>query len=228
MMGYGDALLLVVIGTLCSLDTVSVGQTMISRPIVSATLAGATLGSAEMGVVVGAVMELFALETMPFGASRYPEWGSAGVTAGAAYALGGSGTAGALPLAVACGLAIAGLGSASMVWHRRAIARLAGALREPLAAGSAVAVVRLHISGIASDLWRGMAVTAIGVGLALVATRVVLPAWRVPFGVSMAWALIAALAVGAFAVARSARPVAGARWYVAAGLFVGLLLLGRR
>ncbi len=227
-MGYGEVLLLVVIGTLCSLDTVSVGQTMISRPIVSATLAGTVLGSAEAGVVAGAVMELFALETMPFGASRYPEWGSAGVTAGAAYVLGGADTAGALPLAVTCGLAVAGLGSASMVWHRRAIGRLAGALREPLATGSAVAVARLHVSGIAADLWRGMAVTAIGVGLAIVATRVVLPAWRVPFGPSMAWALIAAVAVGAFAVARSARSVPQARWYLAAGLMAGLLLLGRR
>lgn len=227
-MGFGDALALVVIGTLCSLDTVSVGQTMISRPIVSATLAGAALGAAEQGVVVGAVMELFALETMPFGASRYPEWGSAGVTAGAAFALGGAGTAGALPLAVACGLAIAGLGSISMVWHRRVIGRLAGALREPLAAGSAAAVARLHVSGIASDVWRGVTVTAIGIGLAVVAVHVVLPAWHMSYGPSLAWALIAAVAVGGFAVARSARPVAGARWYLIAGLALGLLLMGRR
>jgi PTS system mannose-specific IIC component len=217
--------MLLVIGTLCALDTVSVAQSMISRPIVSATLAGAALGRAEQGVVVGAVLELFALETMPFGASRYPEWGSAGVTAGATFALGGSRTPGALAVAVIAGLLIAGLGSISMVWHRRTVARLAGALREPLAAGSASAVFRLHAAGIASDLWRGAAVTSIGIGVASLLSTRVLDAWGVRYGPSLSWPLIAAVAVGGFAVARSARPTPYARWYLVVGLGIGAIVV---
>ncbi len=227
-MSPAQALLLVAIGVVCALDTVSVGQTMISRPIVSATLAGAVLGAAEQGVVAGAVLELFALETMPFGASRYPEWGPAGVGAGVAYALGGAGVPGSLPLAVICGLVIAGLGSISMVWHRRLVGRLAGSLRVPLAAGSAEAVTRLHLMGVASDFWRGFAVSATGLALALVLVASVLPAWRAPYGPSIAWALISAVAVGGFAAARSALPVPRARWYLAAGVAIGLYLAARR
>ena len=99
MTGFEAFLVLIVVGAICSLDTVSVGQVMIARPIVSATAGAAVLGRPAEGVVVGAVMELFAIETMPFGASRYPEWGSAGVVAGVAYVIGGVGAPGSLAVA---------------------------------------------------------------------------------------------------------------------------------
>ena len=98
MIAYSAIMLLIGLGALCALDTVSVFQGMVSRPIVSATLAGAVFGRAEDAIVVGAVMELFAIETMPFGASRYPEWGSAGVVAGTTYLVGGAGTSGSLAI----------------------------------------------------------------------------------------------------------------------------------
>ena len=59
---------------------------MISRPLVAATLAGAFIGDSPSGLLVGAALELIALETLPFGASRYPEWGSAAVVGGAIFA----------------------------------------------------------------------------------------------------------------------------------------------
>lgn len=217
--------MLVVIGTLCSLDTVSVGQTMMSRPIVSATLAGAALGQAEQGVSVGALMELFALETMPFGASRYPEWGAAGVVASATYVFGGTHTPGSLALAVVGGLAVAGFGSVTMVWHRAFVAHAAAALRDQLAGGSAVAVSRLHAAGIASDLVRGAAVTAIGLGLSVLLATRVLAHWHVGYGASLAWPIIAATAVGMAAVARNIRPTAGANWLLVAGLLVGVVVV---
>lgn len=219
-----DFLGLVIVGALCSLDTVSVAQAMVSRPIVSATLGGAALGRAGDGIVAGAVMELFALETLPFGASRYPEWGSAGVVAGATYVLGGAGTAGALALAVLAGLAVAGLGSISMVWHRRFVATVAGNLRESLAAGSADAVARLHVTGIASDLWRGVMVTAIGLAFAFALTARLLGSWYVAYGPSLAWPLILATAVGAASLIRVARP-AGALWYLGGGLVMGVIVV---
>ena len=124
MIGLAHFLLLTGVGALCSLDPVSVLQGMLSRPIVSATLGGAALGRADLGIIAGAVMELFAIETMPFGASRYPEWGSAGVVAGASYVIGGAEVSGALAIATLLGLATAWLGSISMVWHRQAVARI--------------------------------------------------------------------------------------------------------
>ena len=39
------------------------------------------------GLLLGAALELIALETLPFGASRYPEWGSASVVGGAIFAI---------------------------------------------------------------------------------------------------------------------------------------------
>ena len=226
MIGFGDFLALLVIGTLCSLDTVSVAQVMISRPIVSATLGAAALGRPADGIVVGAVMELFALETMPFGASRYPEWGSAGVAAGVAYVLGGAGAPGSLAVAALAGLATAALGSISMVWHRRSVARIAGLLREELAAGSAAAVARLHIAGISMDLWRGTLVTAVGLTLAFAVAPRVLDAWRLPYGPSVAVPVIVAVAVGGATLARSVRNARGAPLLLGAGLVVGSAIVG--
>src|SRR5690348_10088042 len=69
------------------LDVVSFPQAMISRPIVAATLGGAFLGAPVAGLVCGAALECLALESLPVGASRYPEWGSASVVAGAVASL---------------------------------------------------------------------------------------------------------------------------------------------
>ena len=77
---------LALLGGVLGLDVVSFPQAMISRPIVAATLAGGLLGQAPSGMLIGAALELIALETLPFGASRYPEWGSASVVGGAIFA----------------------------------------------------------------------------------------------------------------------------------------------
>ena len=72
-----DVLPIALLGGLFGLDVVSFPQAMISRPLVAATLGGAFIGNAALGLLLGAALELIALETLPFGASRYPEWGSA-------------------------------------------------------------------------------------------------------------------------------------------------------
>src|SRR5204863_7725987 len=74
------------LGALLGLDVVSFPQMMISRPIVAATLAGALIDNAPAGLLIGVVLEMIALDTLPFGASRYPEWGSAAVVGGALFA----------------------------------------------------------------------------------------------------------------------------------------------
>ena len=54
---------------------------MISRPIVGRHARRRAAGTPGRGLIAGAMLELFALETLPVGASRYPEWGSASVVA---------------------------------------------------------------------------------------------------------------------------------------------------
>src|SRR6476469_9270072 len=81
-----EALPIALLGGLLGLDVVSFPQAMISRPLVAATLAGVLIGNAPSGLLVGAALELVALDTLPFGASRYPEWGSAAVVGGAIFA----------------------------------------------------------------------------------------------------------------------------------------------
>ena len=118
-----DVLPLSLLAGVIGLDVVSFPQAMISRPIVAATLGGALVGAPLAGLVCGAALECVALEALPVGASRYPEWGSASVVAGAVAATGA--TAGAMPLAgaftvaVALGIATAWIGGLTMITHRR-------------------------------------------------------------------------------------------------------------
>src|SRR5260221_11060188 len=81
---------------------------MFSRPLVAATVAGAFAGNTATGMFVGVAMELIALATLPFGASRYPEWGSAAVVGGAVAAALEPGKPGALTLGALAGPAAAG------------------------------------------------------------------------------------------------------------------------
>src|SRR5438270_8203827 len=96
---------LALLGGVLGLDVVSFPQAMISRPLVASTLAGALIGEAPSGLLLGAALELIALETLPFGAARYPEWGSASVVGGAIFASHPTHPAGAMPLATLAALA---------------------------------------------------------------------------------------------------------------------------
>src|SRR5579864_1369574 len=100
-----DLLPIALLGGVLGLDVVSFPQAMISRPIVAATLAGALVGQPPSGLLLGAALELIALETLPFGASRYPEWGSASVVGGAIFADYPSHPAGALAVSLLAALA---------------------------------------------------------------------------------------------------------------------------
>lgn len=107
------------LGAVCGLDVVSLPQAMISRPLVAATVGGALAGNAGVGLLVGAAVELIALETLPVGASRYPEWGSASVVAGALAAAAPLHSPGALPVAMLAALGTAWIGGWTMIALRR-------------------------------------------------------------------------------------------------------------
>lgn len=164
---------LAMLGAICGLDVVSFPQAALSRPLVACTLAGALVGDATAGLVTGAVLELIASETLPFGASRYPEWGSASVAAGAAAAAGAR--AGALPLAlcvaVPLGLALAALGGLTMVKLREWNARLAAQRLDALARGSARTVMGLQVAGATADLARAGTLALVGSAIALPLAR---------------------------------------------------------
>jgi len=154
-----EALPIGLLGALLGLDVVSFPQAMISRPIVAATLAGAFIGNPPAGLLIGVVLEMIALDTLPFGASRYPEWGSAGVVGGSLYAAQAPGLPGALPASLLAALLTASISGWSMVVLRRLIASHLERIRDRLEDGSRDALLSLHLSGMSLDLLRGGLVT---------------------------------------------------------------------
>lgn len=216
---------LALLGAILGLDVVSFPQAMLSRPLVAATLAGALVGNVEGGLLAGATLELLALETLPVGASRYPEWGSAAVVGGALFALQPELRAGSLLLAVIAAIATAWVGGISMVWLRRLNGQLVRAQREPIAAGSVRSVVGLQLAGLALDLGRGFA-------LALTALALWGPivAWMLPHvnaapAVTRGVTVAAAAMVAGGAVWKLIHAVPRARWLFLGGLGIGLVLM---
>lgn len=219
------ALLAGVIG----LDVVSFPQAMISRPIVAATIGGAFAGVPIAGLICGAVLECLALEALPVGASRYPEWGSASVVAGAIAAGGAPGgvfpNAGALAVSVALGIAAAWVGGWSMVKHRQLIARFARPRLDQVAAGQRSTVVGLQVFGMTLDLVRGAVLGGIAFTLASPLAREVSARFSFRDDVARAAIVTAVAGVAAAAVWKDFHAISGTRRLFLASLAVGTLLV---
>ncbi len=214
-------------GGLFGLDVVSFPQMMLSRPIVAATLAGAMAGNAAAGMLAGAALELIAVATLPFGASRYPEWGSASVVGGAITAALDT-HPGGLTLGVLAGLATAWVGGLSLVQLRKWIATVARSRRPALEAGSRGAVMTIQLAGLTGDFLRGAALSAVAYAALWPVTRATIGVWT--FSDSLSRAFIVALAVSvtiaaSWVIFHSAR---GARWYFALGVLLGVSALVAR
>jgi mannose/fructose/N-acetylgalactosamine-specific phosphotransferase system component IIC len=211
---------LLVWGTLVGLDLVSVPQAMISRPLVAGTVAGWLAGDVHTGLRVGVLFELFALDVLPVGAVKYPDYGPATI---AAVVLGaGSIWQLSLGLSVALGLVLALLGGWSLQvvrrWNARAIQQRAAAL----AAGESNAIRRLQYGGLLRDTLRGFILTLLGVVLAVAIKNKV----RLDDQTQLALTLVAigsALAAAANGAFRSSGRSARLKW-LAAGAGVGVLL----
>jgi PTS system mannose-specific IIC component len=197
------------LGVIVGLDVVTVGQVMLGRPFVAATLAGVVCGVPVPAAMVGALLEAIALETMPFGASRYPEWGTAGVTAGVVAALVPDGP-GRIVLGVTAGLLIAWVGAHSMVVLRHRNGRRFLAAEAQFAAGDAAPLGRQMAAGIAGDAVRAALVTAAGLLLVPVATWLG-ERWSVDAATSQAGVLAVALMVAAAATRQLFHGAPGAR-----------------
>ena len=216
-----------VLGGMLGLDVVSFPQAMVSRPVVAATIAGAFAGSPLHGLLLGAIVELFALEMLAVGASRYPEWGSASVVGGGMIAAGAVEypLAPMLAASIVATLFVAWIGGWSMyglrklngVWARRAL--------PALERGEGGAVTRLQLTGLTSDFVRGALLAGLGLAtLAPLAARVA-GAGTVSTTVYLVtvWGLALAAAVSAFW--GIVRGTTGAGWWLLGGLIVGVFLV---
>ena len=223
-----ELLPLALLGGVIGLDVVCFPQMMFSRPLVAATLAGAFVGDATTGILVGAVLELIALATLPFGASRYPEWGSAAVVGGALAATLHTERAGALTIGVLAALATAWVGGWTLVKLRQWNAWLARRRRPALDAGSRGAVIGLQLAGLTSDLVRAALLTAVCYGVLFPVAHAALGVWSFGDQTSRAVVMTLAAAVAASAAWTIFHSARGARWYFAGGVGAGLLLLSAR
>ena len=147
-------------GTATGLDLASVLQGLLNRPLVAGAVAGAILGDVDAGLGIGAALELFALDVLPVGASRYPDYGAATVAAVTFGA--GQAWATALGPAVILGLVLAHVGGWSIVAHRRVTAWALHRAMPALDRGDPGVASQVHLVGLLSDLVRSVGLAALG------------------------------------------------------------------
>ena len=221
-MTLGDVLGVTAVGVLAGVDLVTVPQAMIARPLVAAFVGGWIAGSPAHGLLVGVVLELFALETLPVGASRYPDWGPASAAAGALFV---PDRMVAVPFwpsllsVVLVAALVAWIGGFGLdVVHRAngaAIRRRSAALD----AGDPQALIRLQAGGFVRDVGRAALLTLLALGPGGMVARVVADQWRAPSGVAENAVLVTAFGVAAAAAWRLFGHGRVSRW-----LFAGVAL----
>jgi mannose/fructose/N-acetylgalactosamine-specific phosphotransferase system component IIC len=215
----GVLALLVLFGAWVGVDSTSVGQFMISRPVVSATLAGWIVGDPAAGALVGLVLEALSITVLPVGAARYPEMGPAGVVAGASFALSPQGGVPLLTV-VLFALCWAWIGGLSVRLLRQSNSRVT---YDVIAAEDPPAVLeRRHIAAIGIDLLRAAGMVAAGFPILAMITVMTLWSWDLPRDAAMItiWGVVGA-SVAATVVLFGGKRIP----HFAAGLFCGVLLL---
>ena len=223
-----EALPIALLGALLGLDVVSFPQAMVSRPIVAATLAGSLVGNPPAGLLIGVVLEMIALDTLPFGASRYPEWGSAAVVGGALFAAQPAGMPGALPASTLAALLTASISGWSMVVLRRTIAGRLERSRDRIEGGSRDALLSLHLSGMSLDLLRGGLVTLIAMMIFGSLVRAIVAVWGSDSAPSHAVVLVVAATVAGGALWKVFHSVRWVLWFFFGGLLGWAALLVTR
>lgn len=219
---------LALLGGVLGLDSVSFPQAMLSRPLVAATLAGALMGSPVSGLLIGAALELIALETLPFGASRYPEWGAASVVGGALFASAPEHPPGAMAMSLLAALSTAWIGGWSMVKVRQLNAVWATKSQRALDAGARDVVIQLQLRGLTADLVRGAVLTLIAVIVFAPLAEASIGEWSLGARTSRAVAVGVSVSVAAAAAWKLFHGSLPARWMFAAGLAVGFVVMAVR
>ncbi|MES2307139.1 MAG: PTS sugar transporter subunit IIC [Gemmatimonadota bacterium] len=212
---------LVTWGIFVAVDLVTMPQGLFSRPLVAATVAGAITGNLTSGLVAGMVLELYALDVLPIGASRYPDYGPAAVAAGAASAL----VPQELVIGVAglVGLPLAVIGGYTLHVHRRRNAISVQRRLARVSAGDARAIWELQRNGLVRDAGRGLVLSVAGVCVALVMAR--MPWSEFPRASLLNWAAAAGgLSAVLGGALRSGGHGARRRW-LGVGLAAGVLVV---
>ena len=179
----------------------------------------------EAGLRVGVLFELFALDVLPAGAVRYPDYGPATVAATALAA--DSPWEFSLGVSAALGLVLAILGGISLSTVRRANARAIQRRSAALAAGESAAIRGLQYGSLARDAGRAAALTALGLACAWLLAE---PITRMDRSTGLGLTLVAlgcALAAAVGGALRSAGRGPRLRW-LGAGALVGLLAAALR
>jgi len=222
MTGSAAVLALLAWGTVVGLDLTTFPQILLSRPLVAATGAGLLLGDVGAAVQVGLVLELFALDVLPVGASKYPDYGPAAIGAATLLAHRPGDPGMWLGLAVGYGLVGAVIGGMFLRVLRLLNTRATRRASPGLAAGDQRLVRVLQWRGILADVVRGTMLTALLVaGAVVVAGSLPEAIDLAPVSAVAVGAGLAAAAGGAFRSAgRGPRP----RWLLV-GLGVGLVLV---
>lgn len=212
-------------GVLVGVDLVSVPQAMTARPLVAAFIGGWLMGHPAVGLLVGVLLELFALETLPVGAARYPDWGPPAVATGALVAerAGTTVAAGLWPVLLAAVLVAAlaaSVGTWSMHLLRHANGAALGRYADQLERGDPQALIALQAGGFVRDCGRSAALTLLTLLPGGVVIRVVSEWWRAPAVGAEGIVLAVALGAGACSAWRFWGRGATARWLLA-GLVAG-------
>jgi PTS system mannose-specific IIC component len=223
-----EALPIALLGAVLGLDVVSFPQAMVSRPIVAATLGGAFIGNPPAGLLIGVVLEMIALDTLPFGASRYPEWGSAGVVGGSLFASQAPGMPGALPASLLAALLTASISGWSMVMLRRLIATRLERSRDQLEAGSRDALLSLHLSGMSLDLLRAALVTIVAMTIFAPLVKAIVAVWGSESAASHAVVVVVAAVVAIAALWKVFHSVKHVLWFFFGGVLIWIFLLVTR
>jgi mannose/fructose/N-acetylgalactosamine-specific phosphotransferase system component IIC len=220
-----ELLPIALLGGILGLDVVSFPQAMVSRPLVAATLAGVLVGQPASGLLIGAALELVALETLPFGASRYPEWGSAAVVGGSIFASHPSHPAGAMTIAMLGALATTWVGGWTMVKLRQLNAFWARRERDGLEAGARGTVISLQLRGLTADLARGTLLTFIALAVLTPIATATIALWTTDARLSRSLVVATVASVAAGAAWKLFHATRGARWFFVGGLAIGLVIL---
>ncbi len=219
-----SAVAVVAAGWLAGLDTVSGPQAMYSRPLVAGLLGGAAVGAPLPGLAIGALLELFALDTLPVGASRYPDWGPGSVAVGALAAihrhtLGAPGLLGLVVVAVCA----AWLGGWLSHLVRRANSAAVLKSRAALDRGDAGAVAAIQHRGLFLDGARALALTALAYLAGELVLALLLPHWTLPPNVAQIALVGTSIGVALYAGWRFVGR--GRALWLAGGLAAGALVV---
>jgi PTS system mannose-specific IIC component len=214
------------VGTIAGLDLVSVPQAMLSRPLVAGFLGGVAGGRPLTGLAVGALLELFAFETLPVGAARYPDWGPAAAAAGAlaAHRSGAWNSAWMVGVMVVALLA-AWAGGVTMHLARRLNGAQLRRRQQAVDAGDPRALIAVQWGGVVRDALRAAALTGATYLVGERVARAVEVGWRAPRPLADIAVVGTALGVAVWSAVRLFGLGAPRRW-LGVGALAGLSVLG--